>query len=193
MPVEAEQFSTGAAAIAPGAGRGGDGSTHSHSPIGYNGRRVSEPSVVRRGAADDEGRGIALCRGGDWDRGLDVLGRLASGGGRLSGKGYSYLGYGMAHRHKQVREGLRLCNHAVKLEFYQPDNLFNLARTQLLAGDRRGATESMRRGMAIDRDHAGLVALAEELGTRRKPVLQFLTRRNPLNVLLGRLRHAIKG
>jgi hypothetical protein len=51
----------------------------------------------------------------------------------------------------------------------------------------------MRRGMALDRDHAGLVALAEELGTRRKPVLQFLTRRNPLNILLGRLRHAIKG
>jgi Flp pilus assembly protein TadD len=148
--------------------------------------------VVRREAADDEGRGIALCRGGDWDRGLDVLGRLASGEGRLSSQGYSDLGYGMAHRHKQVREGLRLCNHAVKLEFYQPDNLFNLARTQLLAGDRRGATASMRRGLAIDRDHVGLNALAEQLGPRRQPVLRFLTRGNPLNILLGRLRHAIK-
>jgi Flp pilus assembly protein TadD len=154
---------------------------------------VIEPNVVSSGSADDEERGIALCRAGEWDRGVDVLARLASAGARLSGRGYSFLGYGMAHRRKQVREGLRLCKHAVKLEFYQPDNMLNLARTQLLAGDRRGATASMRRGLAIDHDHAGLVALAKELGTRRRPVLRFLGRRNPLNVLLGRIRHAIKG
>lgn len=166
---------------------------HGHSRIGYNGRRVIEPNVLRSESADDEGRGIALCRAGEWDRGLGVLGRLASAGERLSSQGYSFLGYGLALRHKQVREGLRLCNHAVKLEFYQPDNMLNLARTQLLAGDRRGATASMRQGLAIDRDHAGLVALAEDLGTRRQPVLQFLARGNPLNVLLGRLRHSVKG
>jgi hypothetical protein len=165
----------------------------SHSRIDYNGRRVIEPNVVRSEGAGNEERGIALCRAGEWDRGLDVLGRLASAGARLSSQGYSFLGYGLAHRRKQVREGLRLCDHAVKLEFYQPDNLFNLARTQLLAGDRRGATASMRRGLAIDHDHAGLVALAEEIGPRRRPVLHFLARGNPLNILLGRIRHAIKG
>jgi hypothetical protein len=165
----------------------------SHSRIGYNGRRVIEPNVLRSESADDEGRGIDLCRAGEWERGVDVLGRLASAGARLSSQGYSCLGYGQAHRRKQVREGLRLCNHAEKLEFYQPDNMHNLARTQLLAGDRRGATASMRRGLAIDRDHAGLAALAEEIGARRQPVVRFLSRGNPLNVLLGRLRHAIKG
>lgn len=166
---------------------------HRHSRIGYNGSRVIEPNVLRSESADVEGRGIALCRAGEWDRGLNVLGRLASAGERLSSQGYSFLGYGLAHRRRQVREGLQLCNHAVKLEFYQPDNMLNLARTQLLAGDRRGATASMRRGLAIDRDHPGLLALAEDLGTRRTPVLQFLSRSNPLNVALGRLRHAIKG
>lgn len=148
--------------------------------------------MSRSEGAGDEARGIGLCRAGEWDRGLDVLGRLASAGERLSSQGYSFLGYGLAHRRKQVREGLQLCNHAVKMEFYQPDNMLNLARTQLLAGDRRGAIASMRRGLAIDRDHAGLVALADQIGTRREPVLRFLPRANRLNVLLGRLRHAIK-
>ena len=142
--------------------------------------------------AEEEERGIALCRAGDWDRGLSLLGRRASEHGRLSSRGYSYLGYGMAHRQRQVREGLKLCEHAVKLEFYQPDNLLNLARTLLLAGDRRRATESVRRGLAIDADHAELKALVEQLGERRQPIVRFLTRGHFVNVLLGRLRHVVK-
>lgn len=165
-----------------------------HSPIGYNVGRVIEPNVLSsERSSDEEQRGIALCRSGEWDRGVDLLARRAAEGGRLSSHGYGFLGYGLASRRRQVREGLKLCNHAVKLEFYQPDNLLNLARTQLLAGDRRGATASMRRGLAIDRDHAGLLALAEEIGARRAPVLGFLARGNPLNVLLGRIRHAVRG
>lgn len=164
-----------------------------HSPIGYNGARVIEPNVVTSGPADDEERGISLCRAGEWDRGVDLLARQVNSGGRLSSQGYSYLGYGMALRRRQIREGLKLCEQAVKREFYQPDNLLNLARTQLLAGNRRAAAASMRRGLALDRGHRGLVALAKDLGIRRQPVLKFLARGNPLNVLLGRLRHTMKG
>lgn len=159
----------------------------------YNGGLVIEPNVTTDGPADDEERGIALCRAGQWDRGVDHLARQVSSGGRLSSTGYSFLGYGMALRRRQIREGLKLCEQAVKMEFYQPDNFLNLARTQLLAGNRRAAATSMRRGLALDRGHRGLRALAKELGVRRAPVLKFLGRSNPLNVLLGKLRHAIKG
>lgn len=158
----------------------------------YNGDRVIEPNVSTGPGAEEEERGIALCRTGDWDRGLHVLGRRVAEQGRLSSRGYSYLGYGMAHRQRQVREGLKLCHHAVKLEFYQPDNLLNLARTQLLAGDRRQAAASVRRGLAIDRDHPELLSLVEELGERRRPVIGFLSRGHFLNVVLGRLRHVVK-
>lgn len=158
----------------------------------YNVARVIEPNVLRGELRDDEARGIAFCRAGEWDRGVDLLARHAAEGARLSSHGYSYLGYGLAHRKRQLREGLRLCEHAVKLEFYQPDNLLNLARTLVLAGDRRRAMEAVRRGLAIDGDHAELRALAEELGERRPPVLGFLPRGHFLNVLLGRIRHAIK-
>ena len=169
-----------------------DKGMHRHSRIGYNGARVIEPNVTTSGPADDEERGIALCRAGEWDRGVDILARQINSGERLSSTGYSYLGYGMALRRRQIREGLKLCEQAVKLEFYQPDNFLNLARTQVLAGNRRAAAASMRRGLALDRGHRGLRALAKDLGIRRAPVLRFLGRGNPLNVLLGRLRHAIK-
>lgn len=158
----------------------------------YNVARVIEPNLLRGESADDEARGIALCRTGDWDRGVSLLARCAAEGVRLSSHGFSYLGYGLAHRRRQVREGLRLCDHAVKLEFYQPDNQLNLARTLVLAGDRRRAMEAVRRGLAIDREHTELRALAEQLGERRPPVLGFLSRGHFLNVLLGRIRHAIK-
>lgn len=138
-------------------------------------------------------QGIELCRAGDWERGVTILTRFGESGGRLSSLGYSYLGYGIARLHRRVPEGLRLCRHAVKLEFYQTDNLLNLARTELLAGHRRAAVEALDQALSIDPDNPYLQALQAELGFRRNPVLRFLGRRNPLNVLLGRLRHVIRG
>ncbi len=104
---------------------------------------------------------------------------------------YSYLGFGIARFDRRVREGVALCEHAVKREFYQPENYVNLARTYLLADDRRRASETVLAGLKIDPDDRGLGDLLEELGIRRRPVIPFLSRRNPLNHLLGRLRHVL--
>jgi len=43
-------------------------------------------------------RGLDLCRVGEWDRGLAILGYLAQSADRssLPGLFYSYLGYGIA-------------------------------------------------------------------------------------------------
>ncbi len=143
------------------------------------------------GAADLDAA-VGLCRLGHWERGLPVLSRLAEGGARLSSLGYSYLGYGVALKHRKVQEGRRLCQHAVQLEFYQPENLLNLARVELLAGNRRGAHKALQQGLALDRDHAELLALRREMGFRRRPVFRFLSRDNVLNVLIGRVRHAFR-
>lgn len=111
----------------------------------------------------------------------------------MPGLFYSYLGYGIALRDQRIQEGLKLCRHSVKVEFYQAENYVNLARTCLLARDRRGAIKAVREGLKIDRNHPGLLALHEDLGIRSLPVLTFLSRSNPLNVLLGRIRHAFRG
>jgi hypothetical protein len=139
--------------------------------------------------------GIECCRRGDWNAGLHHLGRVTETGDAsgLSGLFYSYLGYGIAMRDKRIREGLKLCRHSIEVELFEPENYLNLARTCLLARDRKGAVKAVRAGLKVDRNNQKLIVLYKEMGVRGQPVLSFLDRSNPLNVLLGRIRHALRG
>ncbi len=141
-------------------------------------------------------KGLERCRRGEWALGLRDLIRAAEGRrrlGQMPSLYYSYLGYAMAVQERRVKEGLRLCRHAVKAEFFQPDNYLNLARTCLLAKRRREASQAVARGLAIAADHPELLALQEKLGNRRLPVVRSLHRRNPVNKLLGRIRSGLGG
>lgn len=138
---------------------------------------------------------IDLCRRGGWKDGLPALARIAEQEerpGALPALVYSYLGYGIALRQQRLQEGLKLCQHAVKLEFYQAENYLNLARTYLLAGQRRAAVRALGEGLKIEPDNPQLLDLQGEVGRRRHPVLPFLSRSNPLNLVLGRIRHVLK-
>jgi hypothetical protein len=151
--------------------------------------------AVRREISDMLGRALALCRQGDWDGGLAFLGRLAESGEpglALPGLFYSYLGYGIARCQGKVKEGLKLCEHSVKVEFYESDNYLNLARTCLLAKDRTGAVRAVRGGLKVDPQNLDLLALYRELGIRQEPIIAFLSRGNPLNMLLGRIRNIFR-
>lgn len=152
---------------------------------------ASRARTQARGASLEQG--LAHCRRGEWERGLRHLSALAQDDhtGQMPGRFYSYLGYAMALCHGRLHEGTRLCEHAVKVEFYQPENYLNLARVRMLAGHRRAAVRAVSRGLAVDGSHKGLRRLRRELGVRRRPVLPFLDRSNPLNVLFGQLRHRL--
>lgn len=150
-----------------------------------------ETSEIQVAAA----KGLALCREGDWDRGLQLLSSAAEGrqgAAELPGLVYSYLGFGVARHQRRVRDGLKLCEHAVKIQYYEPENHLNLARVQLMLQDRKGAVASIARGLKLDPNHRGLKELRVEIGVRKRPVLPFLSRDNPLNILLGRLRTSVK-
>jgi tetratricopeptide (TPR) repeat protein len=137
---------------------------------------------------------IDRCRRGGWKDGLATLARVAEQEerpGALPALVYSYLGYGIALRQQRIQEGLKLCQHAVRLEFYQAENYLNLARTQVLAGRRRAAVRAVAEGLRIEPDNPQLLDLRRELGVRKPPVLPFLARDNPFNSLLGRLRHLL--
>jgi len=139
---------------------------------------------------------IELCRGGDWGRGLQILAELVKDRGlsdAIPGVAYSYLGYGVARYNRQVKEGLRLCEHAVKAQYYHPDVHLNLARAQVLAKNRKAAVAAIQQGLALDPRNPELRALQNEIGVRRRPVVGFLSRDNPVNRALGRIRHDIKG
>lgn len=138
--------------------------------------------------------GIESCRRGDWNEGLRYLGKIAEekDSSDLPGVFYSYLGYGIAMCQQRVEEGLKLCRHSIKVGFYEVDNYVNLARTSLLAKDRKGAVKAVRSGLKVDPQNPELLALYRELGIRSLPVLPFLDRGNPLNQILGRIRHAFR-
>lgn len=150
----------------------------------------------RMDSTDLAWQGIELCRRGNWRQGFDLLRRVADAEGRageLPSQFYSYLGFGIARFDRKIREGIALCQHAIKKEFFQPENYANLARTHLLAGRRREAMEAIAAGRRLDPDDSGLAALHRELGVRRSPVLRFLPRRSFLNRLLGRVRQDLSG
>lgn len=148
--------------------------------------------ILSPGLADALNQGIECCRKGNWAEGVRHLAWVAEREEAVSGLPglfYSYLGYGIALREQRIQEGLKLCRHAIKLEFYQTENYLNLARTCLLAQDRAGAVKAVREGLKID-SRPELLALQAELGVRGSPVLRFLSRTHFLNQFLGRIRHA---
>jgi hypothetical protein len=139
--------------------------------------------------------GVEHCRRGEWKNGLKLLGAVAENGHEntdLPGVSFSYLGYGVARYQGKLREGLALCEHAVKVEFYEPDNYMNLAAVELLRKNRRKAARAVREGLRLDPGHRGLHRLLQEMGRRRQPVVPFLNRNNPVNRLLGRARHQLR-
>lgn len=143
--------------------------------------------------SDAAREGIELCKSGHWDEGIFCLGQVihTHSEKNLPGQVYSFLGYGMAYRENRVRDGLKLCEKAIELSFYDADNYYNLARVHRLRGNRRAMTKTIEDGLKIDPEHAGLLAMQRKLGQRRPPVIRFLKRSHPMNVFLGRWRHRI--
>jgi len=141
-------------------------------------------------------RGVEQARRGEWDRALKVLGEVAERKDKsleLPGIFYSYLGYAVARYRKQLEEGVRLCEHAVKIQYYEAENHLNLARVRLLRGDRKGAVKALDRAVKLDPSQPEVVNLRLELGLRRPPVVGFLSRHHVVNRMLGHVRHAVRG
>lgn len=146
--------------------------------------------AVDVGAAIDEG--LRLCRADEWELGLGLLWKIARKQERdrkLPPIYYSYAGYGAARFDGNVKEGLSLCRHAIRLDPTEPDNYLNLARVQMLRRNRRNAIKALRKGLRLKPGHPRLLEFEREIGSRRPPVIPFLSRRNRLNVWLGKRRH----
>lgn len=69
----------------------------------------------------------------------------------------------------------------------------NYARTLLLKGDRIEALRLLRRLARVDSLEEDVQEILVWLGVRRRPVIPFLPRTNPMNHALGKLRHRILG
>jgi hypothetical protein len=85
--------------------------------------------------------------------------------------------------------GVTLVDEALRAAGPDPVLLLNSARIHLALNQRERAARAVTRGLELYPDDPRLVAARHAMGTRRPPVLPFLSRSNPLNRVLGRIRH----
>lgn len=93
----------------------------------------------------------------------------------------------LAHHTGNVQSAITLCREAIKLEPRNPEHFLRLAIVYLIGGNKKQAIRMLHLGQRFGR-HAGIARMLQALGLRRKPVIPFLSRANPLNKYLGKMR-----
>ncbi|MEW6584832.1 MAG: tetratricopeptide repeat protein [Nitrospirota bacterium] len=96
----------------------------------------------------------------------------------------SCFAFCIARQRGQYKKAISLCQEAIQKD---PDNslhYLNLGKVYLLDRNRSDAITIFREGMSRERN-AQIVQELERLGTRKPPVIPFLSRNNPLNKYLG--------
>jgi tetratricopeptide (TPR) repeat protein len=127
----------------------------------------------------------------------DCLPKLSSDGDlqdkRFAAAAFSYYGLCVAMVRHKYADALKYCNISVKANFTEPEHRVNLALVYLERDDRKNAVENLEAGLRLQPSNKRIHKIFAEIG-RRKPVMfSFLSRKNPLNVWLGRLREPNTG
>jgi tetratricopeptide (TPR) repeat protein len=86
-----------------------------------------------------------------------------------------------------TEKGLALCQAAAENETRHSDVFYHMACIANQSQQRELAIKSLAKGSAINPQDTQLLHLRSALGIRRKPVLGFFSRKNLLNMLLGKL------
>jgi len=103
-------------------------------------------------------------------------------------KYFSYYGICLHRTGGSIREVLRVCRKAVTIDPNQPVLWRNLAYVANAAGCPGQAYTALSRAHSLNPGHQGVLGELLDLGVRRRPVLFFLSRTNPINARLGKIR-----
>lgn len=107
---------------------------------------------------------------------------------RFAAAAFSYYGLCVAMVRRKYADAVKYCNVSVKANFMDPEHRVNLALVYLERDDRKNAVKNLEAGLRLQPSNKRILKIFREIG-RRKPVMfSFLSRRNPLNVWIGRLR-----
>ena len=108
----------------------------------------------------------------------------------------SIYGWLQADIDKKYQSGLASCRKAFTVfKTNDPDTArlvypvlyLNLGKTYLVAGKKKEAVDNFNKGLKHDRGHIELKKEMKLLGTRKEPVVPFLSRSNPINKIMGKL------
>lgn len=101
----------------------------------------------------------------------------------------SWYGVTLVLVEKNSNLGVTLCDQALRATGPDPELLLNQARVHLALNQRERAVRAIVRGLELWPGEARLCMARDAIGMRRPPVIGFLSRNNPLNRFLGRIRH----
>jgi len=149
--------------------------------------------MLNREAEDSFEKGYRALEGNDWrtataffEAAIMLEKKLTPRAPQARYRSYYGLCLGLAK--KRHEDAIKMCQSAIQLELYNPDLHWNLGRVLYNAGHRRDAYRVFVQGVRQQPGHRGLVSDIKRMGLRKKAVLPFLRRNNPLNVVLGRMR-----
>ena len=122
---------------------------------------------------------------------FEVCERFRRSGERVPPMVLSLYSLALAQQNR-MKEAIETCRLALQRDPENPTTRLHMARIYLLADSRRRAVDESQKGLAISPKDLDLLALQKELGTRRKPVIRFLSRTNPINAKLGKVRARLR-
>lgn len=97
---------------------------------------------------------------------------------------HSRLGFCIAKERGHLTRAFELCHSAIEREPGNPLHYLYLGKIYLIAGNTYEALQTFRHGMTLG-DKSELEEALNSCGTRKGPVISFLSRSNPLNKYLG--------
>ncbi len=90
-------------------------------------------------------------------------------------------------------KGEKMCRAALQIAGHERDPMLyvNLGRVVLEMGQRGKAREYFTRAYRMDNTNSPAALELSRMGVRKRPVIPFLGRNNPLNKYIGKLRHQL--
>lgn len=135
-------------------------------------------------------QGLALCRKGSLSTAAIIFRRLVELGSNEP-LHLSYCGLLTTLVFGHRREGLSLCERALRFGADEPQVVVNVARVYEKTGQKTKAIKVLRRGLRELPAHAEMLNQINRLSPRRRPPLSFVDRNNAVNrqlaIFLARL------
>lgn len=107
---------------------------------------------------------------------------------RLAAASFSYYGVCMAMIKHKYADAIKYCNVSVKSNFLEPEHRINLALVYLERNDRKNAVQNLEAGLRLQPSNKRIHRIFRDIGQRKAVMFAFLSRRNPINQWIGRLR-----
>ena len=97
---------------------------------------------------------------------------------------HSRLGFCIAKQRGQLTRAFELCRTSIEHDPGNPLHYLYLGKVYLIAGNTLEALQVFRQGMILG-GNPELQRMLDSIGTRKSPVISFLSRDNLLNKFLG--------